>query len=129
MYLHSSQIPKIITRIADNFRCDLITNIIFLFLPILLAEKPVNAQIIPDQTLGKENSVINSIDQLKKQIEGGAIRGENLFHSFQEFNIGENQSVYFTNPAGIENILTRIREKKVLGYFLIFNSVAVKTFL
>ncbi|MGK7919635.1 MAG: filamentous hemagglutinin N-terminal domain-containing protein [Trichodesmium sp.] len=67
-----------------------------------------NAQIIPDQTLGQESSIINSIDDLKKQIEGGAIRGSNLFHSFQEFNVGEGKSVYFINPNGIENILTRI---------------------
>lgn len=67
-----------------------------------------NAQIVPDETLGKESSVVNSIDRLKDQIEGGAIRGSNLFHSFQEFNIREGRSVYFTNPNGIENILTRI---------------------
>ncbi|NEO55505.1 MAG: S-layer family protein [Okeania sp. SIO3B5] len=67
-----------------------------------------NAQIVPDETLGEESSVVNSIDQLKDQIEGGAIRGSNLFHSFQEFNIREGRSVYFVNPNGIENILTRI---------------------
>ncbi|NES64962.1 MAG: filamentous hemagglutinin N-terminal domain-containing protein [Okeania sp. SIO2D1] len=67
-----------------------------------------NAQIVPDETLGEESSVVNSIDQLKDQIEGGAIRGSNLFHSFQEFNIREGRSVYFINPNGIENILTRI---------------------
>ncbi|RQH21807.1 filamentous hemagglutinin N-terminal domain-containing protein [Okeania hirsuta] len=67
-----------------------------------------NAQIVPDNTLGEESSVVNSIDELKDQIEGGAIRGSNLFHSFQEFNIREGRSVYFINPNGIENILTRI---------------------
>ena len=81
---------------------------IWLIVPILWSQKPVNSQIIPDQTLGSENTRIRSIDQLKKQIEGGAIRGSNLFHSLQEFNILENHSVYFTNPGGIENILTRI---------------------
>ncbi|NEP87221.1 MAG: filamentous hemagglutinin N-terminal domain-containing protein [Okeania sp. SIO2C2] len=84
------------------------TSGIWLILSSLFCQNQGNTQIIPDQTLGKENSVINSIDRLKEQIEGGAIRGSNLFHSFQEFNVGENQSVYFTNPAGIENILTRI---------------------
>jgi filamentous hemagglutinin family protein len=43
-----------------------------------------------------------------EQIDGGATRGANLFHSFQEFNVGEGRSAYFTNPAGIENILTRV---------------------
>jgi filamentous hemagglutinin family protein len=42
------------------------------------------------------------------QINGGATRGTNLFHSFQEFNVSEGRSAYFTNPAGIENILTRV---------------------
>ncbi|NET43420.1 filamentous hemagglutinin N-terminal domain-containing protein [Okeania sp. SIO2B3] len=84
------------------------TSGIWLIFSSLFCQNSGNAQIIPDQTLGKENSVINSIDRLKEQIEGGAIRGSNLFHSFQEFNVGENRSVYFTNPAGIENILTRI---------------------
>ncbi|MGD1699468.1 filamentous hemagglutinin N-terminal domain-containing protein [Dapis sp. BLCC M229] len=84
------------------------TSRFWLIFYILFCQKPVNPQIIPDQTLGQESTIIKNIDQLKKQIEGGAIRGSNLFHSLQEFNIQENQSVYFTNPAGIENILTRI---------------------
>ncbi|NEO92801.1 MAG: filamentous hemagglutinin N-terminal domain-containing protein, partial [Moorea sp. SIO3G5] len=41
-------------------------------------------------------------------IEGGATRGENLFHSFAEFNVGELQRVYFANPSGIQTILTRV---------------------
>ncbi|MEM1169224.1 MAG: filamentous hemagglutinin N-terminal domain-containing protein [Cyanobacteria bacterium P01_H01_bin.35] len=85
-----------------------ITSFIILISPILYWQKPVKGQIIPDQTLGQESTRIRSIDQLKKQIEGGAIRGSNLFHSLQEFNIQKNHSVYFTNPTGIENILTRI---------------------
>ncbi|MGD1806655.1 filamentous hemagglutinin N-terminal domain-containing protein [Dapis sp. BLCC M126] len=88
-----------------------ITSVIILILATLCEQNAVNGQIIPDQTLGKESTSIRSIDQLKKHIEGGAIRGSNLFHSLQEFNVGENQSVYFTNPTGIENILTRITGK------------------
>lgn len=83
------------------------TSGIWLILSSLFCQNPGNAQIIPDQTLGKEKSVINSIDRLKEQIEGGAIRGSNLFHSFQEFNVGENRSVYFTNPAGIEKYINK----------------------
>lgn len=41
-------------------------------------------------------------------IEGGALRGSNLFHSFLEFNIAPGQRLYFAHPAGIESILTRI---------------------
>ncbi|MEM6403732.1 MAG: filamentous hemagglutinin N-terminal domain-containing protein [Cyanobacteria bacterium P01_D01_bin.116] len=73
------------------------------FLPV-----PVEAQLIPDNTLGKENSLVNSVDSVTSQINGGAIRGSNLFHSFQEFNIGKGESVSFSNPSAIQNILTRV---------------------
>lgn len=66
------------------------------------------AQVIPDNTLGAENSTINSINESRSLIKGGAIRNENLFHSFQEFNIGKGSSVYFANPDGIANILSRV---------------------
>ncbi len=66
------------------------------------------AQVIPDNTLGGESSQITNIDQLRERIDGGAIRGGNLFHSFLEFNVGEGRGVYFSNPAGIANILSRV---------------------
>ncbi|HAJ60449.1 MAG TPA: hypothetical protein DCP31_15255, partial [Cyanobacteria bacterium UBA8543] len=70
------------------------------------------AQVTPDSTLGTERSVVVPNQVIKgipsDQINGGATRGTNLFHSFQEFNVGEGQGVYFTNPAGIENILSRV---------------------
>ena len=65
------------------------------------------AQLIYDENLGAENSVVTS-HQLRDLIEGGAIRGENLFHSFLEFNVNNGQQVYFANPQGIVNILTRV---------------------
>ena len=70
------------------------------------------AQVTSDSTLGIESSVItpniviNGVPS--NQIDGGAIRGTNLFHSFQEFNVGEGQGVYFTNPTGVQNILSRV---------------------
>ena len=52
------------------------------------------------------NTVIRGLPS--DRIDGGAIRGSNLFHSFQQFNIGEGRGAYFANPAGIENILSRV---------------------
>lgn len=69
------------------------------------------AQPTPDTTLGAESSVVTptTINGFPSdQIDGGARRGVNLFHSFQEFNIGEGQGVYFSNPTGIQNILSRV---------------------
>ncbi|MUG94416.1 filamentous hemagglutinin N-terminal domain-containing protein [Scytonema sp. UIC 10036] len=62
----------------------------------------------PDNTLGAESSTVRQIDSQTYRIEGGATRGANLFHSFSQFHVGEGQQVYFANPSGIENILSRV---------------------
>ncbi|MEH2378368.1 MAG: filamentous hemagglutinin N-terminal domain-containing protein, partial [Nostoc sp.] len=76
------------------------------------SENHALAQITPDGTLGDRSSRITPNVNIKgsvgDRIDGGAIRGANLFHSFQEFNVGELQRVYFANPTGISNILTRV---------------------
>ncbi|MEO1210271.1 MAG: filamentous hemagglutinin N-terminal domain-containing protein [Cyanobacteria bacterium J06638_20] len=70
------------------------------------------AQLIPDTTLGSESSVVvpGTLSQVGgiDLVEGGALRGPNLFHSFAEFNIDTEQWLYFVNPVGIENILSRV---------------------
>jgi filamentous hemagglutinin family protein len=79
---------------------------------VLNLNVPALAQIIPDATLGNENSTVTPGATVRggeaDLIDGGAIRGSNLFHSFQEFNVGEGQRVYFANPDGIDSILSRI---------------------
>ncbi|MDJ0702289.1 MAG: filamentous hemagglutinin N-terminal domain-containing protein, partial [Leptolyngbyaceae cyanobacterium MO_188.B28] len=70
------------------------------------------AQVTPDATMPSEASVVTPDvmvrNDLADLIEGGATRGANLFHSFQEFNVNTGQRVYFANPSGIENILGRV---------------------
>ncbi|MCP2731605.1 two-partner secretion domain-containing protein [Limnofasciculus baicalensis] len=70
------------------------------------------AQITPDGTLGGEASVVTHDINIKglpgDLIEGGALRGSALFHSFSEFNVGEGERVYFGNPSGVENIFSRV---------------------
>ena len=57
------------------------------------------AQILPDNTLGDESSVVVPDVDIKglesDRLEGGAVRGNNLFHSFQEFNIKAGRGAYF----------------------------------
>ncbi|MGB0563881.1 MAG: filamentous hemagglutinin N-terminal domain-containing protein [Spirulinaceae cyanobacterium] len=69
---------------------------------------PAEAQITPDQTLGAENSTVQITSPGQVQINGGAIRGANLFHSFEQFSILESQAAYFSNPSGIANIFSRV---------------------
>ncbi|NEN96140.1 MAG: filamentous hemagglutinin N-terminal domain-containing protein, partial [Moorea sp. SIO3I7] len=70
------------------------------------------AEVTPDTTLGAESSRVTPDAQVRgglaDLIEGGAERGANLFHSFTDFNVEELQRVYFVNPAGIENIISRV---------------------
>jgi filamentous hemagglutinin family protein len=67
---------------------------------------------IADDTLGSERSIVSPNQVINgvpgNTINGGARRGANLFHSFRAFNIDVGQGVYFTNPAGVANILTRV---------------------
>jgi filamentous hemagglutinin family protein len=78
---------------------------------IAVSEHSAYAQVAPDTTLGAEQSIVTSSTNngsLRQQIEGGATRGSNLFHSFREFNIPEGQSLYFQTPLGIQNIISRV---------------------
>nr|NMG22288.1 hypothetical protein [Brasilonema bromeliae SPC951] len=79
----------------------------FLFLALPLATLAslsyftvAKAQITPDNSLGAENSVVTPNVQINgtpsDRIDGGAIRGDNLFHSFQEFNVNAGRGAYFS---------------------------------
>jgi filamentous hemagglutinin family protein len=78
----------------------------------VVSTPPAIAQIAPDRTLGDESSRVTRNARVRgvsgDRIDGGAIRGSNLFHSFSEFNVNEGQRVYFANPSGIANILSRV---------------------
>ncbi|AFZ27858.1 hemagglutin-like protein [Cylindrospermum stagnale PCC 7417] len=82
-------------------------SLFFITLPIvtlgcLASIDTAEGQITPDNSLGAEKSVVNSNTNIDR-INGGARRGANLFHSFQEFNVREGRAALFSNPAGIEN--------------------------
>ncbi|MGA7937433.1 MAG: filamentous hemagglutinin N-terminal domain-containing protein, partial [Kovacikia sp.] len=91
------------------------------FLCLLATTSISQAQIIPDNTLGPESPVVrqdNVGGTPSDVIEGGAIRGRNLFHSFSEFNVGKGRGAYFENPTKIDNILSRVTgsdQSNILG--------------
>ncbi len=67
------------------------------------------SQPLADDTLGNERSIVMPLDSSTPgdRIEGGARRGDNLFHSLQQLNIDTGRSVYFSDP-GVDNIITRV---------------------
>ncbi|MBI4782400.1 MAG: S-layer family protein [Oscillatoriophycideae cyanobacterium NC_groundwater_1537_Pr4_S-0.65um_50_18] len=79
---------------------------------VLLPDTAVIAQVTPDRTLGSEQSTVNRNVTINgrngDRIEGGARRGANLFHSFEQFNVSNGQRLYFANPAGVFNIIGRV---------------------
>jgi filamentous hemagglutinin family protein len=69
--------------------------------------QPIAAQVIPDNTLPVgERSLVTGNPNF--QIDGGATRGSNLFHSFSDFSIPTGGSAFFNNAADVQNILTRV---------------------
>jgi filamentous hemagglutinin family protein len=75
---------------------------------LIFSHNQALAQVTPDDTLGNESSVVNTRDANSDSIDGGAIRGQNLFHSFQEFNVDAGRGVYFANPEAVTNIFSRV---------------------
>ena len=63
-----------------------------------------SAQIVPDATLGAESSAISFPAPGTTQIDGGALRGTNLFHSFAEFSVPTGGEAFFNNSANVSNI-------------------------
>lgn len=93
------------------------------------------SNIVPDRTLGNENSVVvpNFNGLPVEVIDGGAVRGQNLFHSFREFNVNTGRGAYFFSPSSnIQNILTRVtgnNPSQILGTLGTFGNSQPNLFL
>ena len=67
------------------------------------------AQVVPDTTLSpSERTQVTSPDSNVFQIDGGAVRSGNLFHSFENFSVPTNGEAFFNNPTTISNIISRV---------------------
>ncbi|WP_299402361.1 CHAT domain-containing protein [Acaryochloris sp. IP29b_bin.148] len=77
--------------------------------PLIVSNTGLAQSIVPDNTLGTEQSVVDPGATANDWvINGGAQRNTALFHSFERFGINPNQTVFFSNPATVENIFARV---------------------
>jgi filamentous hemagglutinin family protein len=79
---------------------------------VVLYSPVASAQIVPDSTLPVgERSQITGNPTV--QIEGGARRGGNLFHSFSQFSVPTGGTAYFNNATEVQNIFSRVTGNSV----------------
>ncbi|MEL6931345.1 MAG: filamentous hemagglutinin N-terminal domain-containing protein [Cyanobacteria bacterium J06600_6] len=70
---------------------------------IIVPDKVI-AQVTPDGTVSTQVNLDGEI----ADITGGETRGNNLFHSFQEFSVPANNEAFFNNASDIANIFSRV---------------------
>src|SRR5215510_7262525 len=64
------------------------------------------AQITLDGSLGPKGPLTGPNYSIDAKV--GQLRGNNLFHSFGQFNVHTNESATFTGPSTVENVIGRV---------------------
>jgi filamentous hemagglutinin family protein len=83
---------------------DLIRICLYSFGFICVSNKILLAQVTSDNTVNTQVDQNGSITE----ITGGETKGNNLFHSFQEFSIPTGNEAFFNNGSAIANIFSRV---------------------
>ena len=69
---------------------------------------PTLAQIATDGSVGSSPSATLTGPDYNIPADLGQVAGNNLLHSFSEFNINTGESATFTGPTNISNVLARV---------------------
>ncbi len=93
---------------SHRFRQPCLVASLALVGPSLLPNHNALAQVIPDNTLENEGSKVIPLNPQTSRIDGGALRGNSLFHSFRNFSIPEGSGVFFANPGNVKTIFSRV---------------------
>lgn len=71
-----------------------------------LLPQSANGQISTDGSMGPAQVLMGPDFDIDASL--GTQLGENLFHSFQDFNIHTGESATFTGPSSIDNVISRV---------------------
>jgi filamentous hemagglutinin family protein len=77
-----------------------------LLFPLLIIPLFTNAQITTDGTLGPAQNLPGPDYQIGADL--GQQRGDNLFHSFRDFNLNRMESATFSGPNHIQAVISRV---------------------
>ncbi|MBE9205565.1 S-layer family protein [Nostoc sp. LEGE 06077] len=81
----------------------LLAAIAYTYMPYTLAQQIKADVYLP---LNQRTQVTNNSPNF--QIDGGAIEGTNLFHSFSEFSVPVGGEAFFNNATAVQNIISRV---------------------
>ncbi len=73
---------------------------------LLVTTLSTKAEVITDGTLGQQVNLPGPNFQITPDL--GQQYGDNLFHSFQDFNLNSSESAIFSGPNSIQNIISRV---------------------
>jgi filamentous hemagglutinin family protein len=72
----------------------------------ILLSQDVWAEVITDGSMGIKTSLVGQDYAIPADI--GKLKGDNLFHSFEMFNLQVNETATFSGPSQVKNIIARI---------------------
>ena len=73
---------------------------------LIIFNLPLHAEIITDGTFGIKTNLPGPNYLIDKSL--GQQYGNNLFHSFQEFNLQYDEKATFSGPNNIQNVISRV---------------------
>ncbi len=83
------------------------THKLWLSLALFIAPgSPVIAEVVLDGTLGASGSVAGPNYDITQGL--GKTVGQNLFHSFSQFNLSNTESATFSGDATVNNVISRV---------------------
>lgn len=94
--------------VRHNRKTAALCPVLFLLAGAMNADLCLSTTVSTDGTLGKAVQIPNVGDTLTVTPDLGRIRGSNLFHSFSQFSISNGDTVNFTGPSNIQNVIARV---------------------